>query len=58
MTFKAFYLGRMFSKTIKTIDSDDGITLYDFWKNYNIIYAIKNIVVAWDEVKGTKINAG
>jgi hypothetical protein len=56
-TFKAYCLRRMFSQAIKAIDSDEGITLHDFWKNYNILDAIKNIGVAWDEVKRTTMNA-
>ena len=56
-TFKAYYLRRTFSQAIKAVDSGEGITIRDFWKNYNILSAIKNIGVAWDEVKQTTMNA-
>lgn len=56
-TFKAYFLQRMFFQAIKTIDSGEDITLRDFWKNYNILYAIKNIGLAWDEVKSKTKNA-
>ncbi|CAK9821640.1 Tigger transposable element-derived protein 1, partial [Anthophora retusa] len=39
------------TKAIKATDRQDGATLTDFWKNYNIWNAINNIGDSWAEIK-------
>lgn len=48
-TFKAYYLHTTFSKAVAATKSDE-VTLFDFWKAYNILNCIKNIEFAWEEV--------
>ncbi|KAM4688516.1 tigger transposable element-derived protein 1-like [Discoglossus pictus] len=49
-TFKAYYLQRTFTQAVRATE-DDMMTLREFWKNYNIYDAIKNIADSWEEVK-------
>ncbi|XP_018099221.1 tigger transposable element-derived protein 1-like [Xenopus laevis] len=49
-SFKAYYLLRTFSQAVRATQNDV-MTLREFWKNYNIYDAVKNIVESWDEVK-------
>lgn len=53
-SFKAYYLRRTFSQAIRATQNNE-MTLREFWKNYNIYDAIKNIAEAWDEVKDTNM---
>ncbi|XP_017763034.1 PREDICTED: tigger transposable element-derived protein 1-like [Eufriesea mexicana] len=50
-TFKRYYMRTIMTKTIKAIDRQDGSTLIDFSKNYNIWNAINNIEDSWAEIK-------
>ncbi|GCC29640.1 hypothetical protein chiPu_0008083 [Chiloscyllium punctatum] len=47
-SFKAYYLRRTFSQTVKATQ-DDAMTLKEFWRNY------KNIADSWEEVKKTNM---
>ena len=49
-TFKANYLKNTFAQVIAATDADPELSLRDFWKNYNLLHAIKNIATAWDNV--------
>ncbi|XP_053568008.1 tigger transposable element-derived protein 1-like [Bombina bombina] len=53
-SFKAYYLRRTFSQAVRATQNDE-MTLRDFWRNYNIYDAIKNIADAWNEVKETNM---
>lgn len=53
-SFKAYYLRRTFSQAIRATQKDQ-MTLREFWKNYHIYDAIKNIADAWAEVKETNM---
>ncbi|XP_053571656.1 tigger transposable element-derived protein 1-like [Bombina bombina] len=53
-SFKAYYLRRTFSQAVRATQNDE-MTLTDFWRNYNIYDAIKNIADAWNEVKETNM---
>lgn len=46
--FKAYYLRQTFAQAIEAIES--GRMLREFWKGFNILNAIRNIVAAWEEV--------
>ncbi|XP_026577826.1 tigger transposable element-derived protein 1-like [Pseudonaja textilis] len=47
--FKAYYLHEVFVKALATME-DESITLSEFWKSYNILDCIENIVAAWQGV--------
>ncbi|XP_015670871.1 tigger transposable element-derived protein 1 [Protobothrops mucrosquamatus] len=47
--FKAYYLHAVFAKALATMENDR-ITLSEFWKSYNILDCIENIVAAWQDV--------
>ena len=49
-TFKANYLKNTFAQAIAATNADPELSLRDFWKNYNLLHAIKNIATAWDNV--------
>ncbi|KAM4694159.1 tigger transposable element-derived protein 1-like isoform 1-T2 [Discoglossus pictus] len=49
-TFKAYYLRRTFMQAVRATE-DDVMNLSEFWMNYNIYDAIKNIADSWEEVK-------
>ncbi|XP_042212261.1 tigger transposable element-derived protein 1-like, partial [Homarus americanus] len=54
--FKAYYLWKTFLQLIKAIDGKDKPTIRDFWKKFNILDAVDNIVESWDEVKTSAMN--
>jgi hypothetical protein len=49
-TFKAYYLRRAFSQAVKATTEDNAMTLMEFWKQFNIKNAIKNIAESWREI--------
>ena len=46
--FKAYYLHQSLQEMILKMDTS-GVSLKEYWKNYNIIKAIDNIKMAWEE---------
>ncbi|XP_043291812.1 tigger transposable element-derived protein 1-like isoform X1 [Cervus canadensis] len=54
-TFKKYYLRHTFRQAVKASD-ESGTTLRQFWKDYNIYKAIKNIDFAWREVTAGTMN--
>ena len=54
-TFKKYYLCHTFRQLVKMSD-ESGTTLQQFWKDYNIYKAIKNIDFAWSEVTAITMN--
>ena len=54
-TFKKYYLHHISCQAAKVSD-ELGTTLWQFWKDYNIYRAIKNIDVAWREVMDLTMN--
>ncbi|XP_032871920.1 tigger transposable element-derived protein 1-like isoform X2 [Amblyraja radiata] len=46
--FKAYYVGQMFAQAVEVTQS--GQTLREFWREFNIASAIRNIAAAWEEV--------
>lgn len=54
--FKAYYLRRVFKCLIESLDGPEKLTIKEFWKAFNILDAIKNISLSWDEVKEPALN--
>lgn len=54
--FKGYYVWRIFTHAVKETEEENGVTLREFWKNYNIYKAIKNFDVSWHEIKTTNMN--
>jgi predicted component of viral defense system (DUF524 family) len=48
--FKAYYLLRTFERLIEAVDKEDGPTIKEFWKSFNILDAVKIIKGAWNAV--------
>ena len=44
------YLRRTFLQLIDKTDGEDKQSIRDFWKNYNIMDAVDNINLSWNEV--------
>lgn len=57
-TFKKYYLRKTFRQAVKATEGENGITLKQFWKEYNIFKAVENIDAAWREVAVSTMNAG
>ena len=49
-TFKAYYLRRTFRQLINKTDGENKQFITNFWKNYNIMDAVDNISLSWNEV--------
>ncbi|XP_004377875.1 tigger transposable element-derived protein 1 [Trichechus manatus latirostris] len=56
-TFKAHYLKRTFEHLLETTDGEDKATVREFWRNYDIMDAVDNIAVAWEELKPATMNS-
>nr|XP_014429517.1 tigger transposable element-derived protein 1-like [Pelodiscus sinensis] len=48
--FKAYYLRNSFAKAVTATECENGKTLPEFWKDYNILHCIRNIAAGWEEV--------
>ncbi|XP_055486478.1 tigger transposable element-derived protein 1-like [Leucoraja erinacea] len=46
--FKAYYVGQMFAQAVEATQT--GQTLREFWREFNLANAIRNIAAAWEEV--------
>jgi hypothetical protein len=55
--FKIYYLRLTFSQLLNASEGCSKQSVREFWHNYNILHAIKNIKNAWDEVKDSFMNA-
>ncbi|KAK3875862.1 hypothetical protein Pcinc_019292 [Petrolisthes cinctipes] len=54
--FNAYYLRTIFKEAVKAVEGENGVTFNEFWKQYNIYKAIKNIDAAWRELKSINVN--
>lgn len=54
--FKSHYIRVTFRQAIKSIENEHN-TLSEFWKKYNVLNAVNNIAVAWQEVKKETLQA-
>ncbi|KAM9486515.1 tigger transposable element-derived protein 1-like [Clarias gariepinus] len=54
-TFKKYYLRHAFRQAVMAIDRSE-TSVHQFWKDYNIYHAIKNIDFAWSEVTAVTMN--
>ncbi|XP_034269018.2 tigger transposable element-derived protein 1-like [Pantherophis guttatus] len=48
LLFRAYYLQAVFAKALAATENDK-ISLHTFWKSYNILHCIENIVAAWED---------
>ncbi|XP_007937436.1 CENPB DNA-binding domain-containing protein 1 [Orycteropus afer afer] len=55
--FKAHYLRRIFEHILEATDGEDKATIREFWRNYDIVDAVDNIAVAWEELKPATMNS-
>lgn len=55
-TFKKYYLRRTFSQALQQTEAR-GITLRQWWKEYDILKAVRNIGASWSEVSDSTLNA-
>ncbi|XP_066445361.1 tigger transposable element-derived protein 1-like [Eleutherodactylus coqui] len=55
-TFKKYYLRRTFRQALKATEGESGMTLREFWKNFTIYNAIKNIDASWREIATATMN--
>uniref|UniRef100_K7G5W7 DDE-1 domain-containing protein n=1 Tax=Pelodiscus sinensis TaxID=13735 RepID=K7G5W7_PELSI len=53
--FKAYYLRNTFAKAVAATE-ENGKTLREFWKDYNILHCIRNIAAGWEEVTPQCLN--
>jgi len=47
--FKGYYLPQSLQEMIRQMDTS-GVSLKEYWKDYNILRALDNIKMAWEEV--------
>jgi hypothetical protein len=55
--FKVHYLRLIFSQLLNACEGCSKQSVREFWRNYNILRAVKNISNAWNEVDVTVMNA-
>ncbi|XP_006860315.1 PREDICTED: tigger transposable element-derived protein 1-like [Chrysochloris asiatica] len=55
--FKAHYLRRTFEHILEATDGEDKATVREFWRKYDIMDAVDNIAVAWEELKPATMNS-
>lgn len=55
-TFKKYYLRRTFSQAVRQTEGR-GITLRQWWKEYDILKAVRNIGASWSEVSDSTLSA-
>lgn len=48
--FKAYYLRRTFKQMFEKADGEEKQSIREFWKNYNIMNAVENINLSWNEI--------
>lgn len=48
--FKAYYLRRTFKQMFEKTDGEEKQSIREFWKNYNIMNAVANINLSWNEI--------
>lgn len=48
--FKAYYLRRTFKQMFEKTDGEEKQSIREFWKNYNIMNAVENIYLSWNEI--------
>jgi hypothetical protein len=49
-SLKAYYLRRTFERLIEAVYKEDGPTIKEFWKSFNVLDAVKIIKEAWNAV--------
>uniref|UniRef100_A0A9L0RCY8 HTH CENPB-type domain-containing protein n=1 Tax=Equus caballus TaxID=9796 RepID=A0A9L0RCY8_HORSE len=54
---EAQYLRRTFEHILEATDGEDTAIIREFWRNYNIMDAVDNIAVAWEELRPATMNS-
>jgi hypothetical protein len=55
--FKLYYLRRTFKELVEETDGKDQQSNRDWWKSFDIMKGIRNIVAAWEEVTTNCMNS-
>jgi hypothetical protein len=55
--FKFYYLQRTFKELVEETDGKDKQSISDWWKSFDIMKGIRNIVAAWEEVTINHMNS-
>ena len=50
-------LTKTFRQLIVATDGPDSLPIREYWRQYNILSSVKNMKLAWDEVKNSTMNA-
>lgn len=53
--FKAYYLRRTFKQMFEKTDGEEKQSIREFWRNYNIMDAVANISLSWNEITKTSL---
>lgn len=56
-TFKAYYLRRTLSQLIEECDVENRQSMRNWWNNFHIMKAIRNIQESWDEVSQSSMKS-
>lgn len=54
--FKALYYQLSYEQARKAVQKEDGTTFCGFWKSYNILDCIDNVITAWDKITSKCMN--
>ncbi|GFS63285.1 tigger transposable element-derived protein 1 [Trichonephila inaurata madagascariensis] len=48
--FKSYFVRRTFEQMFEKTDGEEKQSIREFWKNYNIMNAVENIDLSWNEI--------
>lgn len=56
VAFKSYYLRRTFDTLIMATDGPSKMSIWEYWKGFNILHAIDNVAKAWNEASQNCMN--